>query len=418
MFKFLQFLSFLLLFQLSSFAYTSTDSSLFQSPLNYEDVFDLAKNEGKSVMLYFHFDQCGACRQMERSTLVDQDVIDFFNENFISYEINTKKGEGIDINKLYEIRLHPAFVFLDHNGNELNKIIGSFTAEEFIAQAKNALDPKKTLEYFKNQYSNGHRDADFLFDYCYRLKDANELDSLLINDYLRTQSEEDLLEEKNIRFVYEFMIHKHQTCIDLEHIAFQFMSENKKLFTPYFNLEQVNTRLFYVTSHYVSNAAVHCSDEVFWKSLERLKEFDGKDYEFKEIWGGVTMWTTSKEHSLNKEIRYYKSKGDVLKYQGLTQKKINKIWDDTEALNSFAWANYINEVDEFILNKSLECVVRSIELNSNYNNNDTYAALLYKTKQYVESLVVAERAVQIAKKDERNCDETLSLIEKIKDQLE
>ena len=88
------------------------------------------------------------------------------------------------------------------------------------------------------------------------------------------------------------------------------------------------------------------------------------------------------------------------------------------SLNSFAWANYINEVDEFILNKSLECVVRSIELNSNYNNNDTYAALLYKTEQYVESLVVAERAVQIAKKDEINCDKTLSLIEKIKDQLE
>ena len=413
MFKFLTFLSFLLLFQLSSFAYTSTDSSLFQSPLNYEDVFDLAKNEGKSVMLYFHFDQCGACRQMERSTLVDQDVIDYFNENFISYEINTKKGEGIDINKLYEIRLHPAFVFLDHNGNELNKIIGSFTAEEFIAQAKNALDPQKTLEYFKNQYSNGHRDADFLFDYCYRLKDANELDSLLINDYLRTQSEEDLLEEKNIRFVYEFMIHKHQTCIDLEHIAFQFMSENKKLFTPYFNLEQVNTRLFYVTSHYVSNAAVHCSDEVFWKSLERLKEFDGKDYKEEVFDGDVKMasvaFATKKYVTTNQSHLKKNSSGLISLFHLLENPKTGK------KLPEFLT---INEVDEFILNKSLECVVRSIELNSNYNNNDTYAALLYKTEQYVESLVVAERAVQIAKKDERNCDETLSLIEKIKDQLE
>ena len=74
--------------------------------------------------------------------------------------------------------------------------------------------------------------------------------------------------------------------------------------------------------------------------------------------------------------------------------------------------------NDFLLAKALECVIRSIELDINYNNTDTYAALLYKDKQYVEALVVAERAVEIAKKEDDNCDETLALIEKIKEQLE
>jgi hypothetical protein len=43
---------------------------------------------------------------------------------------------------------------------------------------------------------------------------------------------------------------------------------------------------------------------------------------------------------------------------------------------------------------------------------------LFKTKRYVASIEIAERAVELAKKDSRDCPETFALIEKIKDQLE
>ena len=151
---------------------------------------------------------------------------------------------------------------------------------------------------------------------------------------------------------------------------------------------------------------------------EELKKYDGTDHQFKEIWGGITLWFFSTDHSLTAEIAFYKSIGDVEKYHALYQTKVDKNWDDSNALNSLAWGVYLGEEDEYLYEKAIECVIRSIELNSNYNNNDTYAALLYKTKQYVESLVVAERAVEIAKKEDTNCDETLALIEKIKEQLE
>ena len=78
--------------------------------------------------------------------------------------------------------MHPSFTFLDEEGNELNKIIGVFTPEEFIAQAKNALDPQSTFNYLKQRYNSGERDADFLLDYCYRLNDANEIKSQILSN--------------------------------------------------------------------------------------------------------------------------------------------------------------------------------------------------------------------------------------------
>jgi thioredoxin-related protein len=80
-------------------ATASTDSTLFLRPINYSEVFEVAKKENKTVMLYFHFDQCGACRKMEKTAFIDNEVAEFYNKNFVSFEINTRKGEGIETNK-------------------------------------------------------------------------------------------------------------------------------------------------------------------------------------------------------------------------------------------------------------------------------------------------------------------------------
>jgi tetratricopeptide (TPR) repeat protein len=381
-------------------------------------VFDLAMNEEKFVMLYFHFDQCGACREMERTTLIDKEVMKFISDNFISYEINTRKGEGIEINETYKVRMHPAFIFLDPSGNELNKVIGMFSPEEFLSHAKNALDPEKTFAYYKKKYNSGNRDSDFMLEYCYRLNDANELDSLVINEYLNTLDPVDYNSEKNVRFIYEFMFHTHNVCIGYDNEAYGFMRNNQDIFASFFEAEQVISRLMIVVNNRIQNAVNNKNADEFWPLLEELKKYDGTDHQFKEIWGGITLWFTFKDHSLDAEIAFYKALGDEEKYHALYQTKVDKNWDDSEALNSLAWYVYLGDEDDFLLAKALECVIRSIELDINYNNTDTYAALLYKDKQYVEALVVAERAVEIAKKEDDNCDETLALIEKIKEQLE
>ena len=397
------------------FSAIAADTTIVFRQINYSEVFKIAKKEKKAVLLYFHFDGCGACVTMEKKTFTNNTVATFYNSNFICFEVNTLIGEGIETNKIYKVQLHPTFLFLDENGNTLNKIVGVFNPDEFVLQAKNALNPIKTLAYFKQQYNDETRNADFLLEYCYRLRDANELDSLIINEYLNTQKVNQLNKEKNIKFIYEFALHNGKACISAESNAYKFMHDNKDLFKPYFDIEQVESRLMFIILPNVYQAIEKRDTVGFWKAIEELKEYDtGKEYNFKEMDGRITRWTTSKSLVLTAELAYYQKMGYLAMYNTTLKSFLETIWNDSEALNSYAWDCYEKENDNTKLEKAVDCVIKSIELNSNYNNNDTYAALLYKLKEYNKALTQAEIAIEIAKKNNIEYKGTTDLIIKIK----
>ena len=397
-----------LLIQLSAVA---SDTTLVLKQTSYSQVFELAKKEKKTVLLYFHFDGCGACVKMEKTAFVDRKVADFYNSNFVCLEVNTQKGEGIETNKIYNVQLHPTFLFLDSNGKELHKIVGVFSPDEFVLQAQNALNPTKTLTYFKQQYKAGKRDANFLFDYCYRLRDAYELDSLVINEYLNTQSIDDLGKEKNIKFIYEFAVHAFKIPT-----PFNFMLNNRDKFYQYFDKDQVDTRIVWIVNASIYEAIEKQNEILFSKSIEALKPFDtGQTYTFKEMDGRATGMITSKYLVLSSQMEYYEKASNLAKYNDVLRQYLEKIWNDYDALNTFAWNYYERFEDKSKLEKAVECVERSIVLNSNYANNDTYACLLNKLCKYDKALKQAERAIELAKQTNIDYKETSDLIIKIKE---
>lgn len=402
-----------LLIQLSVVA---SDTTLVLRQTSYSQVFELAKKEKKAVLLYFHFDGCGACVKMEKTAFVNRKVADFYNSNFVCLEVNTRKGEGIETNKIYNVQLHPTYLFLDENGKELHKIVGVFSPDEFVLQAQNALNLTKSLTYFKQQYKDGKRDANFLFDYCYRLRDAYELDSLVINEYLNTQSIDDLGKEKNIKFIYEFAVQAFKITTPFNSIAFNFMLNNRDKFYQYFDKDQVDTRIVWIVNASTYEAIEKQNEILFSKSIEVLKPFDtGQTYTFKEMDGRTTGMITSKHLVLSSQMEYYEKASNLDKYNDVLRQYLEKIWNDYDALNTFAWNYYERFDDKSKLIKAVECIERSIELNSNYANNDTYACLLYKLSKYDKALKQAERAIELAKQKNIDYKETSDLIIKIKE---
>ncbi len=88
-------------------------------------------------------------------------------------------------------------------------------------------------------------------------------------------------------------------------------------------------------------------------------------------------------------------------------------WNNSGQLNNLAWNAYENETDNEILKKAIKWIQRSIELDKNYYNVDTFAALLYKTGNFKQALTNAEQAIKIAKKEEYDYSSTTKLIELI-----
>jgi thioredoxin 1 len=100
-----------------------------------------------------------------------------------------------------------------------------------------------------------------------------------------------------------------------------------------------------------------------------------------------------------------------------SQSNIEKFWDSSSKLNSLAWNAYKTQDNIKVLLRAIKAVERSIELEKNYYNTDTHAALLYKTGNYTQALKKAKQAIDIAKKEGLAYASTTALIEKIIEEM-
>lgn len=99
------------------------------------------------------------------------------------------------------------------------------------------------------------------------------------------------------------------------------------------------------------------------------------------------------------------------------QDVLDSIWDSWEKLNSLSWHAYEEHDNVKDLLKAIKAIERSIELEANYYNTDTHAALLYKTGNYTKALKVAKKAIDYAKSEELSYEDTSELIVKIIEEM-
>ncbi len=392
----------------------ASDSAIAFRSINHADLFEVAEKENKGVMLYFHFDGCGACVLMERTAFIDENVADIINANFVSYDINTRKGDGIEINQIYNIQLHPSFIFFDNTGKEIHRLVGLFSPEDFYDQVNDLLHSNKSLTNYKGKYKAGKREPDFLFEYTYMLRDAYELDSIVVNDYLNVLDESDYSLEKNIKYIYEFCIHNFKIFMPFNNPGFDFLLNNKTLFYQYFDSSQVRTRIVWILYFSIYNAVEQNDEKTFKEALAMLELFDtGETFYFQEMDGRTTGVLYGKSLVLSSLLNYYKKIDDQTNYKKTEEKYIAALWDDPIALNNYAWSVFEHADDDQIekIQTAIECSVRSIELSDNYANNDTYAWLLYRLGDIENAYSRAIRAIEIAKSNNQDFSETQKLID-------
>jgi len=128
---------------------------------------------------------------------------------------------------------------------------------------------------------------------------------------------------------------------------------------------------------------------------------DKKLYALMKYEKGILIGKESyyKDGSIRKKIRQYKDE--------------TIDWNSTDQLNSIAWKIYENESDKELLSIALNLINRSIELDKNYYNTDTHAALLYKTGNYKQALKLANESLVLGTTngvDPTVLDETRDLI--------
>ena len=102
----------------------------------FNEVLSKAKQENKIVMIDFVTDWCKWCIETDNKVYTKPEIYEYANTNQINWKIDAEKGEGIDLAKKYNVKGYPTIIFVDADGNEIDRIYGYIFADEFLQKMK------------------------------------------------------------------------------------------------------------------------------------------------------------------------------------------------------------------------------------------------------------------------------------------
>jgi thiol-disulfide isomerase/thioredoxin len=412
----------------------------------WKEVIEKAKQTNKPIFIDVYTSWCSPCKKMSKDIFPLAEVGKEYNANFICYQIDAEKGDGIAIAKKYEVMSYPTYLFIKADGTLFSRAVGSMVAERFIAVSKIAIadmnDPKPLLEWEK-EYITKKNDPAFLLDYINKLFKLGKPIKQLFDEYLALLPKDQRVSDKIIE-IYR----KESRNITINSLAFKNLEDNKTLFFPRLGgyvyvfmigaidnsfreacktkneilLQQVvdaNEKLpktreskikeeFYMNYYkktnnldkYIINATIYCdaslmkisSDSIEKTDKEMLQSFENT--QMKGLVGKIDSTQIS-------ELRAYMTHATRNKY--------------SIALNTVAWDFFLMVTDTKSLENALRWSKRSLEI---YPNNhiylDTNANLLYKLGRKEEAIVKESEALDFAKNAKYDTKVYVETLEKMK----
>lgn len=102
-----------------------------------------AKKENKLIMIEAMTSTCHFCRKMEREVMIETDVVEAIEKDFIPVAIDVNKHSlplGIKVDAT------PSFIFIDNTKNIIMNIPGAWKKDDFLELLKEAKSKNKTKD--------------------------------------------------------------------------------------------------------------------------------------------------------------------------------------------------------------------------------------------------------------------------------
>lgn len=355
----------------------------------WNELLAKAEEENKLIFVDAYTTWCGPCKKMERDVFSQPQVGEFFNAKFVNAKIDMEKGEGIGLARDFGIRAYPTLLFVNSQGDVVHQAVGYHSTDLLLDLGEAALDPNRNYGSILEKYESGDRSPELLYNYAMAKFDAmDDGYAQIAEEYLATQ--DDWSTRENMEFIY-------QMSNDLDSKMARHLIENRSDYEERLGERAVAGKM----NELVQNKVATAESE---SDLESVESFIEEAYgaESGEMIGHLKMG-------------YYAQKEDWSGFAKIADAHYEKFpaqsWDE---LNELAWMFY--EVADG--KKNLKCALgwaqKSVEMDSNYYNNDTVAALYYRLGKKKKAMATAEKAIELAKKSGDDYSATQLLLENIK----
>jgi len=409
----------------------------------WKEVLAKAQQTNKPIFVDIFTTWCGPCKQMSSNIFPLETVGKVFNENFICYQIDAEKGEGIAIAKKYGVKAYPTYLFIKGDGNLFYLTVGSMPEKNFIAVSKTALeemnDPKP-LTIWDKEYIVKKNDPAFLLDYMKKRSKFGLSNDMIFDEYLKMIPEEErasktvfdyyFKEGRNMKvtsFAYENLQKNYQKFIMglFGNVYIILMNgvtntvneaaatKNEKLLATailaydqlpksiYPEKDEVYMQYYKATGEtdkYLKYALSFANNHLMKMKVDSLTKVDDRNYKMME--GKI------KSGIFGKILDSVQLAGLLSASANMERMKVG------QGLNAISWYIFKKVTDKNILQEALGFSKRSLEfLPDNAAFLDTYANLFYKLGLKQEAITNEKEALRLADKKDvegyKGMEETL-----------
>ncbi|WP_268124187.1 thioredoxin family protein [Roseivirga pacifica] len=125
------------------------------SEKEWKKAFEKAKADNKVVFVDVYTDWCGYCHKLDNEVYTNEQVISYFNENFINIKFDAETQWGYQKAQTYAVDGYPTLLFLTTNEDVYEEIGGFVPSPTLLAYAEEVQSSWAKLPILAAQYERG-----------------------------------------------------------------------------------------------------------------------------------------------------------------------------------------------------------------------------------------------------------------------
>ena len=249
------------LLTLGALSVSASGIEFFQG--SFEEALEAAEQQGKLVFVDAYAVWCGPCKRMSNQVFPREDVGAFYNEHFIALKLDMERGAGKKFGRKFPVSSYPTLLYIDPQGELVQRVIGAQTPENLIKQGQLALRKTDKSETYAKRYQEGDRDPALVLAYVESLSKAGKPALAVANEYLRANPDHSKPEVQAIIFAGTQQVDSR---------VFNLFIEQRKALEATYGAAEVAARIEAAADQTMRNALTYKSDKLMVEAKTAMAE--------------------------------------------------------------------------------------------------------------------------------------------------